>query len=157
MEKRNNVTSPCKGIMISSNTDHSFFSNQDAQIFFLIDNTSINRKQLNHQYLRSQSFYVIDDQSINLIRRYYSSIILFWIKSITLSFIHNVSKYCRLAQMLIPIWMMFHIFSGESITEAAMMAGFDSSSHLAAVAKKTWGMSAKELNEDSVFSKVSTY
>jgi AraC-like DNA-binding protein len=52
---------------------------------------------------------------------------------------------------------MFYIFAGKSITEAASMAGFDSPSHFAAVSKKSLGMTARSLNEDSVFLKVSTF
>lgn len=52
---------------------------------------------------------------------------------------------------------MFYILRGKSITEAALEAGFDSPSHFAAVCKKTLGMSARELEKDSVFLKVSTY
>ncbi|WP_207646333.1 helix-turn-helix transcriptional regulator [Cellulosilyticum sp. I15G10I2] len=52
---------------------------------------------------------------------------------------------------------MFYILNGKSITEAALEAGFDSPSHFAAVCKKTLGMSARELEKDSVFLKVSTY
>jgi AraC-like DNA-binding protein len=205
----------CKGIMINSNTDHSFFSNQDTQIFFLIDNASIIGKQLNHQYLRSQSYYVIDDQSINLIQRllqqyhpildkehYFKFYTQFFqvlqigtdantnmderITSLLSEIKNCINPEHSLAEMAKSVFLspsrlshlfkketdmrlssyivlhklqkaMFHIFSGKSITEAAMMAGFDSSSHLAAVAKRTLGMSAKELNEESVFLKVTTY
>ncbi len=52
---------------------------------------------------------------------------------------------------------MFYIFAGKSITEAASMAGFDSPSHFAAVSKKSMGMTARSLNEDSFFLKVSTF
>ncbi len=41
------------------------------------------------------------------------------------------------------------IFSGMSITEAAMKAGFDSPSHFSSVCKKSIGMSASSLKEDS--------
>lgn len=51
---------------------------------------------------------------------------------------------------------MLHVFTNKNITEAAMLSGFDSPSHLAAVCKKTLGMSARELDKDSVFLKVGT-
>lgn len=52
---------------------------------------------------------------------------------------------------------LFHIFNGTAITDAAMLAGFDSPSHLAATSKRLLGMSAKEIRKDSVFLKVSRY
>lgn len=47
------------------------------------------------------------------------------------------------------------IFEGLSITDAAMGAGFDSPSHLAATSKQLLGMAAKDIRKDSVFLKVS--
>ena len=47
------------------------------------------------------------------------------------------------------------IFQGLSITDAAMAAGFDSPSHLAATSKQLLGMTAKDIRKDSVFLKVS--
>lgn len=47
------------------------------------------------------------------------------------------------------------IFHGESITQAAIAAGFDSSSHFAAINKKMTGMSARDIITDSRFLKVS--
>lgn len=46
------------------------------------------------------------------------------------------------------------IFNGESITQAAIAAGFDSSSHFASVNKKMTGMSARDIISDSRFLKV---
>ncbi len=205
----------CKGIIINSNTNHTFYSNQDAQILFLIDNTSMIAKQLIQQYLNGRSYYSIDDESINLVRcllqqyyhildkehylKFYTQ--LFQILQINtdanavmderitslLSQIKNcasnehsleeMAKSVFLSQsrlshifkketgMRLSSYMVLHklqkamfcIFSGKSVTEAAIMAGFDSSSHFAAVCKKTLGMSARELNDDSVFLKVTTY
>jgi len=50
---------------------------------------------------------------------------------------------------------MYLILNGVTITDAAMQAGFDSSSHLAATSKKLLGMTAKDIRHDSVFLKVS--
>lgn len=47
------------------------------------------------------------------------------------------------------------ILQGLSITDAAMTAGFDSPSHLAATSKKLLGMTAKDIRKDSVFLQVS--
>ncbi|MFF2886287.1 helix-turn-helix domain-containing protein [Paenibacillus sp. NPDC057967] len=47
------------------------------------------------------------------------------------------------------------IFKGLSITDAAMAAGFDSPSHLAATSKRLLGMTAKDIRKDSVFLQVS--
>ncbi|WP_018885464.1 helix-turn-helix domain-containing protein [Paenibacillus massiliensis] len=47
------------------------------------------------------------------------------------------------------------IFQGLRITDAAMAAGFDSPSHLAATSKKLLGMTAKDIRKDSVFLQVS--
>lgn len=47
------------------------------------------------------------------------------------------------------------ILNGESITQAAIASGFDSSSHFAAVNKKMTGMSARDIISDSRFLKVS--
>ncbi len=47
------------------------------------------------------------------------------------------------------------IFQGLSITDAAMTAGFDSPSHLAATSKRLLGMNAKDIRKDSVFLQVS--
>lgn len=52
---------------------------------------------------------------------------------------------------------IYSIFSGISVTNAALTAGFDSPSHFAATSKRLLGMSAKEINKDSVFLKVSPY
>lgn len=49
----------------------------------------------------------------------------------------------------------YFIFKGLSITDAAMAAGFDSPSHLAATSKRLLGMTAKDIRKDSVFLKVS--
>lgn len=49
----------------------------------------------------------------------------------------------------------YFIFEGLSITDAAMAAGFDSPSHLAATSKQLLGMTAKDIRKDSVFLKVS--
>ncbi len=46
------------------------------------------------------------------------------------------------------------IFQGESITQAAIASGFDSSSHFASVNKKITGMSARDIISDSRFLKV---
>lgn len=50
---------------------------------------------------------------------------------------------------------VYLVFSGKTITEAALSAGFDSPSHLAAVSKSRLGMSARDISKDSVFLKVS--
>ena len=50
----------------------------------------------------------------------------------------------------------YFIFEGLSITDAAMAAGFDSPSHLAATSKQLLGMTAKDIRKDSVFLKVSS-
>jgi len=47
------------------------------------------------------------------------------------------------------------IYKGLNITDAAMAAGFDSPSHLAATSKRLLGMTAKEIRKDSVFLQVS--
>ena len=47
------------------------------------------------------------------------------------------------------------ILRGMDITTAALEAGFDSPSHLAATSKRLLGMSAREIRKDSVFLKVS--
>lgn len=47
------------------------------------------------------------------------------------------------------------ILHGMDITTAALEAGFDSPSHLAATSKRLLGMSAREIKKDSVFLKVS--
>ncbi|MBU3144232.1 helix-turn-helix transcriptional regulator [Clostridium sp. CF012] len=205
----------CKGIILSSNTDHTFYSNQDAQIFFLIDSSSIIAKQLNQKYLRGQSYYVIDDESINLIQyilqrcypildkehylKFYTQLfqilqistdaytvmderiisLLSRIKNCTntehsieemakslflsksrLSHLFKKETGMRLCSYLVLHKLqkaMLYVFSNKNKTEAAVMAGFDSPSHFAAVCKKTLGMSARELDEDSVFLKVNTY
>ncbi|RJX38997.1 AraC family transcriptional regulator [Paenibacillus pinisoli] len=49
----------------------------------------------------------------------------------------------------------YFIFKGLSITDAAMAAGFDSPSHLAATSKRLLGMTAKDIRKDSVFLQVS--
>lgn len=46
-------------------------------------------------------------------------------------------------------------FKGRSITDAAMAAGFDSPSHLAATSKRLLGMTPKDIRKDSVFLQVS--
>lgn len=51
---------------------------------------------------------------------------------------------------------VYFIFAGLSITDAAMAAGFDSPSHLAATSKQLLGMTAKDIRKDSVFLKVSS-
>lgn len=50
---------------------------------------------------------------------------------------------------------IYFIFKGLSITDAAMAAGFDSPSHLAATSKRLLGMTAKDIRKDSVFLQVS--
>lgn len=52
---------------------------------------------------------------------------------------------------------IYSIFSGISVSNAALSAGFDSPSHFAATSKRLLGMSAKEISKDSVFLKVSRY
>ncbi len=47
------------------------------------------------------------------------------------------------------------IFNGESITDAAIASGFDSSAHFAFTNKKMTGMSARDIIKDSRFLKVS--
>ncbi len=205
----------CKGIIISSNTSHTFYSSQDEQIFFLIDNTSITARQLNMQYLKGKSYYIINDELIKIVRcliqqyypildkedylRFYSQLLqtlqistyannamdgriinlLTQIKKCTntehsleemaksvhlsqsrLSHLFKKETGMRLSSYIVLHKLqkaMFDIFSGKSITEAAVMAGFDSPSHFAAVSKKTLGISARELNKDSFFLKVATY
>jgi len=49
----------------------------------------------------------------------------------------------------------YFIFKGLSITDAAMAAGFDSPSHLAATSKRLLGMTAKDICKNSVFLQVS--
>lgn len=205
----------CKGIIISSNTNHSFYSNKDEQIFFLIDSSSSVAKQLNQKYLREQSYYVIDDELINLMQnifqRYYPILdkeqyLKFYMKMFQILQIstcegntmderivkllsqvkncsnaeHSIEEMARnlfLSQSRLSHLFknetgmslcsyivlhklqkaMFYVFSSKSITEAAIMAGFDSPSHFASVCKRTLGMSARELDKDSVFLKVTTY
>jgi len=50
---------------------------------------------------------------------------------------------------------IYYIFKGLNITDAAMAAGFDSPSHLAATSKRLLGMTAKDIRKDSVFLQVS--
>lgn len=52
---------------------------------------------------------------------------------------------------------MAYILGGRSITEASLIAGFDSPSHFAGVIKRMTGMSASEINKNSVFLKVTRY
>jgi AraC-like DNA-binding protein len=52
---------------------------------------------------------------------------------------------------------MQHLLQHGNATEAAMEAGFDSSSHFAAASKKILGMSATSIRRDSVFLKVSLF
>ncbi|WP_342476448.1 AraC family transcriptional regulator [Paenibacillus sp. FSL H7-0350] len=51
---------------------------------------------------------------------------------------------------------IYFIFAGHSVTDAAMAAGFDSPSHLAATSRQLLGMTAKDIRKDSVFLKVSS-
>lgn len=48
------------------------------------------------------------------------------------------------------------IFKGYSITDAALVAGFDTPSHFANASKKLLGMTAKDIRKDSVFLQVSS-
>lgn len=50
---------------------------------------------------------------------------------------------------------IYFIFNGMSITDAALISGFDSPSHFAATSKRLLGMSAKNISKNSVFLKVS--
>ena len=47
-----------------------------------------------------------------------------------------------------------HYFKGENITVSAINAGFDTPSHFAYTSKRITGMSATNINKDSVFLKV---
>lgn len=49
---------------------------------------------------------------------------------------------------------MYHVFSGKTMTDSALLAGFDSPSHFASVCKKILGLPARNINQDSVFLKV---
>jgi AraC-like DNA-binding protein len=48
------------------------------------------------------------------------------------------------------------IFNGHSITDASMIAGFDTPSHFANASKKLLGMTAKDIRKGSVFLQVSS-
>lgn len=49
------------------------------------------------------------------------------------------------------------VFQGMNITEASLMAGFDSPSHFANTSRQKFGMTPREINKDSRFLKVSKY
>ncbi|GAA0722461.1 helix-turn-helix transcriptional regulator [Clostridium malenominatum] len=66
----------------------------------------------------------------------------------------TLSGYLVLHKLQNAIYL---IFNGMNITKAALTAGFDSPSHLAVTSKRLLGMSAREINKDSVFLKVSPY
>lgn len=51
----------------------------------------------------------------------------------------------------------FFLFDGKTITDAALLAGFDSPSHFATTVKKMMGMSASNSLKDSEFLQVSKY
>lgn len=63
----------------------------------------------------------------------------------------SLSGYLVLHKLQKAVYL---IFSGVSITEAALRAGFDSPSHFASVSKRLLGMAAKDIRKDSVFLKV---
>ncbi|MEK4519340.1 AraC family transcriptional regulator [Paenibacillus sp. FSL H8-0122] len=65
----------------------------------------------------------------------------------------SLSGYMVLHKLQKAVYL---IFAGLSITDAAMAAGFDSPSHLAATSKQLLGMTAKDIRKDSVFLKVSS-
>jgi len=64
----------------------------------------------------------------------------------------SLSGYIVLHKLQKAIYL---IFNGQSITEAALAAGFDSPSHMAATSKRLLGMAAKDIRKDSSFLKVS--
>ncbi|MEF2246275.1 AraC family transcriptional regulator [Paenibacillus sp. IITD108] len=64
----------------------------------------------------------------------------------------SLSGYIVLHKLQKAIYL---IFNGQSITDAALAAGFDSPSHLAATSKRLLGMAAKDIRKDSSFLKVS--
>ncbi|MEK4045945.1 AraC family transcriptional regulator [Paenibacillus sp. FSL H8-0048] len=65
----------------------------------------------------------------------------------------SLSGYMVLHKLQKAVYL---IFAGLSITDAAMAAGFDSPSHLAATSRQLLGMTAKDIRKDSVFLKVSS-
>lgn len=205
----------CKGIIIDSNINHTFYSNHDSQIFFLIDNLSIFAKQLKQKYLSGKPYCILDDEPITMLRsllqRYYpildkESYMKFYSEMLQIMKLNTITdidmderiinvlsqiKNCintehsleelaksvflsqsRLSHLFksetgirLSSYMVLHklqkaifyVFNGKNITEASLMAGFDSPSHFASVCKNTLGVSARELNEDSVFLKVYEY
>jgi AraC-like DNA-binding protein len=66
----------------------------------------------------------------------------------------SLSGYLVLHKLQKAIYL---IFMGTSVTDASLMAGFDSPSHFAATSKRLLGMSATDIRKDSVFLKVSRY
>jgi AraC-like DNA-binding protein len=205
----------CKGILIGSRTEHTFYSNQEKQIFFLIDNTSMLAKQIQEKFLKGQSCCILPEpiiaqlqallhscgpildreQYLRMYGRFFELLQIstklrpvmderilellsrikncregshsleamakgLFLSQSRLSHLFKKETGMSLSSYLVLHKLekaMFYIFANKNITEASMKAGFDSPSHFAAVCKKTLGMTARELDKDSVFLKVGTY
>lgn len=206
----------CSGIIIDSNTLHSFKGVSQTQLFFLVDPTSDFGVYLKKAYLKDKQFFILSDKMVkNAIQelnkfplpflnqsdyfiflnsfvqifqfKHYDSInlnstIKELIISINSSFPNVINIDALATQVHLSQSRISHlfkentgialysyilmqklknaislIFQGNSITNAALQSGFDSSSHFAFVCKKMLGMSARNLSKDSAFLKVSNF
>lgn len=125
---------PCKCIVINRNIPHSFSTGNSIHFSMIIEPTASIAEQLD-EIMCGKEYHAFDNQNI-----------------VQLQFREQVG-------ILLKSYIQFHqmqkafltLLNGKNITEAAMLAGFDTPSHFAAVTKRMMGMPASISLEDSVF------
>lgn len=200
-------TVSCKGIIISSQINHTIINKGNKMLLFLFDDSTNIAAQMEKKYLKGKAYYLLQRERINEIKEIWDNavfekcvdenikddymtvyrkilnvcnldvnyiyikderikkilVVLNNMEGINKETLKDLASEVCLSQsrmshlfkaetgialssflLLMKISKAYkYIFSGESVTEACLKAGFDSSSHFATVNKRCLGMSIR--------------
>ena len=151
----------CRGILIPSGMMHTANTGENRVLIFLFDSTTNIAKQMN-------KILVLDDERVESALKYVQSNLQ---EPLTCS---DVAKHVFLSEgrfshlfkeqvgMTFAAYLIYQrvmktyveIIDGKSITEAAIEAGFSSSTHFAETSKRLFGLSASTIRKDLVLYKI---
>ncbi len=145
----------CRAIVVNMNTKHMFSSGNLIHFTMLINPTTQLGRTMRVHFLNEKPYYILcEDIAVELQKRLTSAISR---GESRLSHLFKEETGIPLKSYIVLHKLLRayeNIFDGESITAAAIAAGFDSAAHLAFTNKKMTGMSARGIMKESRFLKV---
>lgn len=151
----------CRCMVINHNTLHSFSTGNRLHFTMIIEPATGFARQFN-ETMKGKKYHVFDNPDIDESQRLLLRLIENGGINEYRDFMMQLYKFLSLKEQTgIPLksYLQFHqmksafgaLSDGKNITEASMIAYFDTPSHFAAVTKRMMGMSAGISLKDSVF------